>query len=105
MNKFSVMLAAVAVSACAWAAEEEEIDRNPTPIEIDLFSPVKVWPHERDVYGIRLNLVYGHSENVYGLDLGLVGANKGDVAGVQLNGFNWVDGNVCGLQVGALGTS
>lgn len=103
MKKLMIMLSAVALAAGAFAAEAfDDVERNPTPIALNLASPLQLPPYDRDVWGLRLNLIYGHSLNVYGLDCGVVGLNKGDVAGVQTEAFNWADGNVYGLQVAGI---
>ena len=86
------------------AAAEDETERFATPLEINLASPLQVPWYVRDVYGVRLNLIYGRSRNVYGLDLGLVGVNNADMIGYEVALFNWIQGSQCGLGVGAIGT-
>ncbi len=81
----------------------KEGDHWATPLEINLASPLQVPWYVRDVWGIRLNLIYGRSQNVYGIDVGLVGLNNADMAGVEIEGFNWIGGSQYGLGVGAIG--
>ncbi len=98
----AMMFAGVSTQALA-ADNKDDGDYWPTPLEINLASPLQVPWYVRDVYGIRLNLIYGRSQNVYGLDVGVVGLNDSDMAGVEVEGFNWIQGSQYGLGVGAIG--
>jgi hypothetical protein len=65
------------------------ISDNPaTGLQLALFAPVQIFSPDYDVYGFRLNLIYGLNQNLRGFDLGV---------------FNGVDGLVEGLQIGVVG--
>lgn len=91
----------VALSAAVFA-EPTEKKSFPTPLEINLTSPLQILWGERDVYGLRANLLYGAGYDVYGIDLGFVGVNTGVIGGLQANAFNWTDGVVGGIQIGGV---
>jgi len=104
MKKLAIMLSAAALAVGAFAnAFDEDADRRPTPIDLGLFSILKVPPFDRDVWGLKLNIIHSHELNVYGIDTGLVGCNTGTAAGLQANAFNWVEGDAYGVQVGGFG--
>lgn len=84
------------------ATDSDASDRFATPLEINLASPLQIPFYLRDVYGLRLNLIYGRSFNVYGLDVGVVGVNSASLIGLQAEGFNWVSANMTGVQLGAI---
>ena len=100
-------VAALAVgSAMAWS-----------PIGIGIVTPAQFPYMSSDVYGIRLDCIFGCHENVKGIDLGLAGAATGveqgiqcglidivygDAAGLQLAGLSYNGGEFSGLQVSAL---
>jgi hypothetical protein len=66
---------------------------------ISLFKPVQYPDAESDIYGLRINLLYGVHRDIYGFDLGLV--NKADnVYGFQTGIFyNNVSANMNGFQI------
>lgn len=97
MKKLASTILAAAMTSAVFAQASDK-KSSPTPLEINLTSPIQLLWGERDVYGLRLNLIYGDSYDVYGIDWGFVGVNYGDVAGIQMNAYNWVDGSVYGLQ-------
>ncbi len=74
-----------------------------TPLQISLFSPVQLFSERADVYGARLNLLYGKSRNVWGFDIGTVNQTE-DMYGIQ-GGLlaNNVEGDLGGFQVGTIG--
>lgn len=97
--------------ACAFAVESAakeiftaEERHYVTPIEIDVASPLQLpqWsPYNPwQVWGVRLDLIYGRSFCVYGIDFGISGYTLTDVYGVEFTGFNLVGGNVAGVQFG-----
>ena len=67
---------------------------------LSVWAPVQIVPEESDVYGVRLNLLYGENRQVHGLDLGIVNVTTRDLTGVQAGGFNWDQGAMSGLQMG-----
>jgi len=104
MKKLMIVLSVVALAAGVFADTfDDNADRRMTPIDLGLFSILKVPPFDRDVWGLKLNLIHSHELNVYGIDTGLVGCNTGAMAGLQANAFSWVEGSVYGVQVGGLG--
>ena len=99
-----LLLAMLGVSAGVTVADEITDERWWTPVQLNLASPLGLPWADRDVKGLRMNLIYGHSLDVCGLDLGVVGANRGETVGLQMNGFNYNDGIFRGVQLGALGS-
>lgn len=61
------------------AAEEKA-----TPFQYSIFSPIQLFSEDYDVYGVRLNLLYGVNKSIYGVDLGGYSTTTGDFYGVQL---------------------
>ena len=85
-------VAALAVgSAMAWS-----------PIGIGIVAPAQFPYMTSDVYGLRLNCIFGCSENVYGLDVGLAGTATGNEYGMQCGLFDVVYGDAAGLQIAGL---
>ena len=71
-----------------------------SPVEVSLVTPVQAPDRDYDIYGLRLNLIYGESKDVYGVDLGIVNRTKGDFRGVELGGVNIADDTMYGVQLG-----
>ena len=100
-------VAALAVgSAMAWS-----------PIGFGIVTPAQFPYMSDDVYGLRLNCIFGYHENVEGIDIGLAGAATGfergfqcglidvvygDAAGFQLAGLSYNGGEFSGLQISSL---
>lgn len=100
-------VAALAVgSAMAWS-----------PVGFSLVTPAQLPYMTSDVYGLRLNCIFGCHENVKGVDIGIAGAATGveqgfqsglidvvygDAAGFQLAGLSYNGGEFDGLQISAL---
>ena len=103
MKKLLIIAMAGLLAGAAFAEEELTVERCWTPLQINLASPLGLPWADRDVYGLRLNLLYGHSLEVAGIDLGLVGSNHGSFRGIQLNGFNYVEGAFRGIQLSPIG--
>ena len=57
-----------------------------TPFQLALFNPVQLFPEKTNVYGLRINLIYGSNKELQGVDYGV---------------FNVVDKETTGVQVGA----
>ena len=104
MKKLLTIALVGALAGSVFANDDEDlvVERCWTPVQVNLFSPLGVLWADRDVYGLRLNLIYGHSLEIDGLNLGLVGANRGMVRGLQANLFNYVDGGFRGVQFGPI---
>ena len=92
-----------AAFAVVSAFAEDEVARVPTPVQISFASPLQLPPFQRDVWGLRANILFGLSGDVYGLDAGLIGAADGDFGGVSAQGFNLAGGSAGGIQLGAVG--
>lgn len=100
-----MLTAALLMAGVAAFADYGDINGRPwwTPLQINLASPLSLPWGERDVYGLKLNLLHGSSAEVRGLDVGLVGSTtRANVYGIELQGFNYVDGDMRGLQLGAV---
>lgn len=104
------------VLACAFAGEAAakelyttEDTHYVTPIELDLASPLQLpqWsPYTPwQVWGARLDFIYGRSLCVYGVDVGISGYTLADMYGVEATGFNLVGGEMRGIQFGAFANS
>ncbi|HQO41156.1 MAG TPA: hypothetical protein PK986_11850, partial [Spirochaetota bacterium] len=57
-----------------YALDSEESEW--TPLQLALFNPVQIFDEKCNVYGLRLNLIYGVNSDLYGIDIGMV--NKAD---------------------------
>ncbi len=58
-----------------------------TPFQLSLVNPVQVFNARRDVYGLRLDLIYGRNGSVFGLDIGCYNDSK-NMAGFQAGILN-----------------
>lgn len=70
------------------------------PAMVSLVTPVQFPSRERDVAGLRLDLVYGQCRNFKGLDLGLANHAVDGFSGLALGGVNAVGGRFYGVQAG-----
>lgn len=75
-----------------------------TGLQLTLFTPIQVFAENYDVYGLRLNLIYGVNQNLRGLDLGMFNVGRGLMEGVQLGIGNRVAG-LAGAQIGLLNSA
>ena len=57
-------------------------------LQLALLAPAQVFPENYDVFGLRLNLIYGRNNCLRGLDLGLVNVVSQDLAGAQIGLYN-----------------
>lgn len=71
-----------------------------TGLQLSLFNPAQIFPEKYDVYGLRLNILYGLNQNLRGFDCGVVNVGAGRMDGFQLGVANSVD-DLAGLQIGA----
>lgn len=83
----------------------EDSPRAPwTPVQVSLWPSLQAFGEHRNVYGLRLNLLYGSSADMAGLDLGLVRSRSHHMMGVQVTGFfNECRDDAYGLQVALFG--
>lgn len=71
--------------------------------QLALFTPVQIFPERYNVYGLRLNLLYGRNANLRGFDLGIANAVNEDFAGLQLGAYNYAHSAYQGCaQVGVV---
>lgn len=61
-----------------------------TPFQVSIFDPIQLFGRDRDVYGLRINAIYGKNRNIYGFDLGLCNLS-GDMYGIQIGMINGVE--------------
>jgi len=92
----SVFAVAMLCSACASAPSH-----GWTPIQGALFAPVQIFSEDTDVYGLKVNLLYGRTASMYGIDVGLVGY-VGSLNGIQVDGFWSEVQDINGIQLGGL---
>lgn len=89
-----------------------------TPLQLAVWEPIQLFPEKFDVYGIRMNLVYGSNQNLTGLDIGGVNVVAEKQTGGQLGLINISENslggcaglmnytsNLCGMQFGLLNTA
>lgn len=96
------------VGACAslgWAQQgtatiqKAETGKHPySPFMLSLADPMQVPPHDFDIGGLRISILFGQCRNFDGLDLGLAGRATGHANGLQSCAVNVVDGDGMGLQ-------
>ena len=87
-------LPATASASSGW------IDASVTPFQLGVSPPgQQLFDEETDVYGLRLNLLYGTNQNVAGFDLGLF-SDAYALTGLQVGGGNQVKGKLYGVQLG-----
>jgi hypothetical protein len=72
-----------------------------TPIQVSLWNPAQLFSENKDVYGLRLNLLYGKNQNLSGIDLGGYNAVEGVQEGAQLGLFNFSK-DARGVNLGVL---
>jgi hypothetical protein len=72
-----------------------------TPVQVALWTPAQIFSENTDVYGFRLNFLYGKNQNVSGIDFGGYNAVVADQNGVQFGLFNF-SGNAQGVDVGLM---
>ncbi len=73
-----------------------------TPFQLSLWNPIQVFSEDSDVYGLRLNLLYGKNNDVHGLDLGIANRATNEVRGVQVGAFCGAGKSMTGIQAAGL---
>ncbi len=77
-----------------------------SPLMFSLIAPAQVPSPDWDVYGLRINVIYGACRDLYGLDVGLVNHVKGTTKALQVGAIaNISDGPAMGFQVGLVNTA
>ncbi len=94
MKKLAMFAILLVLGAATHAADM-------TPVQLALWNKLQIFPETTEVWGLRLDLLYGKNANMYGADLGLVN-NTADMIGVEAGAVNWNRGDVLGIQAGAL---
>jgi len=73
---------------------------NPyTILQISVFDPLQLFNSDHDVFGLRLNGLYGESRTVFGLDLGYLNKSENNY-GLQFGFGNIIAKNFVGFQFG-----
>lgn len=49
---------------------------NWSPLQVALWHPAQLVPDDWNVYGLRMNFLYGKNQNVWGLDLGVANTTE-----------------------------
>lgn len=75
-----------------------------TPLQLSLWNPIQLFSEEKNVIGLRLDLIYGKNKNIYGIDTGIINTLTGNANGIQVGLMNKAE-HVKGIQVGLLGES
>lgn len=73
-----------------------------TPVQLSLFNPVQLFSEECDVYGLRLDILYGNNRNVNGFDAGMINRVTNNGAGLQMGLVNTAK-RMTGVQFGLIG--
>jgi len=72
-----------------------------TPFQLTFLVPFQLSPSNRDVYGMRANLIIGENKNVCGLDIGgIIQGTDGTGAGIQIAHVISLTSTFYGLQLG-----
>jgi hypothetical protein len=71
-----------------------------TPFQLALFNPVQVFPEKTNVYGVRLNIIYGNNRELKGVDYGPVNIVEKETKGVQVGAWPFGGVNVSGMLKG-----
>jgi hypothetical protein len=79
---YAVLSVVLLLPLCAYA-------EGWTPVQVSLWNPVQLFSENKDVYGFRLNLLYGKNQNLSGIDFGGYNAVEGIQKGLQLGFFNF----------------
>ncbi len=99
----AVMIGVVSLAMAGGRAAAQEAERAQgfTPFMLGIVTPVQVPSAAWDVYGLRIDLIYGRCQTLYGLDVGLVNHVQGGMKGLQIGGVvSLVEGSATGLQTG-----
>lgn len=94
------ILSGIIVSFVIIASVRADEDKS-TVFQYSIFSPIQLYPADYDVYGLRLNLLYGENKSVYGVDLGGYSYASGDFYGVQLAAVVCARDGSCSAVTGA----
>jgi len=103
MKKIVVFLTAIILlQAGSTFAQEDALiyeDDGAYPVQLSLYPTLQLAPYDRDVTGVRLNLI-GVNRNMTGFDLGVINQSDESFRGVGLGFVNLCQGDVGGLSIG-----
>jgi hypothetical protein len=111
--KLAILLFSLLIVASGTGCEIErplmpgEVGAGITPLQLAIWPSkpqIQLAPENWDVYGIRLDLLYGENYHVAGLDIGMINTVhfRGAASGVQV-GLIYNDAyNLTGVQIGLL---
>jgi len=103
MKKAIVFLSTAILLQTGSAFAQEDVliydDDGAYPVQAALYPTLQLVPYDRDVTGVRLNVV-GVNRNVTGLDVGIVNQTDGMFRGVDLGLVNLAKGDSRGVSFG-----
>jgi len=105
MKKFLLAFFAATTFAAGAFENEKEKDLESSSysvLAVNLFTPLQLPSETCDVYGLRMNLLFGRNIKVYGLDVGIAGFSASDVYGLQANALNWNERYSKAFQFGGI---
>jgi len=74
------------------------------PLQVALWQPAQAVPENWNVYGLRLNLIYGKNSEVWGLDMGFANTSTKGVRGIQAGLING-PATLGGIGLGAVNST
>lgn len=95
-RRLLLALLVLAVPLAAW-----------TPLQVSIWSPLHLpsFSKETDVYGLRVNGIYGRNNSVYGIDVGFWNSAKEQLAGIGVGFVNFSDNRMTGIHAGVWNTA
>ncbi len=103
MKKIVAVLTAITLLQTTSTFAQEDVlcyeDEGTYPIQVSLYPTVQIAPYDRDVTGIRLNVI-GVSRNMTGLDVGGINQSDESFRGVGIGVVNLCQGDANGLSIG-----
>jgi len=75
-----------------------------SPLQVAVWHPAQMVPDDWNIYGLRMNLLYGKNKNVWGFDLGVANTTEGRVRGFQAGLING-PGDLDGIGVGGINST
>lgn len=100
----NVMVFLFPVLAMALTEEDLKSTTRWSPLELAYYSPQQLAGSDRNIYGLRLSLLYSKNRDMSGLDIGFGKNEADDVNGIQiaLIGLNEAE-NANGVQIAVIG--
>jgi hypothetical protein len=100
------VLACASMRALAQDGVQTPQSAGVSPVMFSLIAPAQVPGPDWDVYGLRINVIYGVCRDLYGLDVGLVNHVKGTTKALQVGAIaNISDGPAMWFQAGLVNTA